>query len=291
MYRFKNNKYTTWYFAIIGNANERKVNNGYTENHHIIPKSLGGVNSKDNLVKLTGREHFIVHLLLIKMVKDIDIISMVQAVVRFSHKVENSRQYELLRSYIARYSRGKYNHAYGKMWVYHRKTSEISFIDSNNFDDTIHIRGLPYQRGGTAGNKWINDGKEETLISSSRDIPTGWCAGRIFVPSKAQIVNINAARHTKEKDATHSKSLTGRIQIYNEALNQSKRIQPERQEEYFQNGWIVKSVPTKKSTPVKIDDIKYETLASASTALGICQATVSVRVKSQSLQWKNWVYV
>lgn len=40
----------------------------YTETHHVVPKSLGGVNSPENLVKLTAREHFICHWLLTKMV-------------------------------------------------------------------------------------------------------------------------------------------------------------------------------------------------------------------------------
>ena len=40
---------------------------GYTERHHIIPKSLGGGNNKENLVNLTAREHFICHWLLTKM--------------------------------------------------------------------------------------------------------------------------------------------------------------------------------------------------------------------------------
>lgn len=34
------------------------------ERHHVIPKCLGGSNSKDNLVELTAREHFICHWLL-----------------------------------------------------------------------------------------------------------------------------------------------------------------------------------------------------------------------------------
>lgn len=38
----------------------------YTENHHIIPRSLGGSNDKSNLILLTGREHFIAHLILWK---------------------------------------------------------------------------------------------------------------------------------------------------------------------------------------------------------------------------------
>lgn len=36
------------------------------EIHHRIPKSLGGSNSTDNLIKLTTREHFIAHLILWK---------------------------------------------------------------------------------------------------------------------------------------------------------------------------------------------------------------------------------
>lgn len=36
----------------------------YYEQHHIVPKCLGGTNDKNNLVLLTGKEHFIAHLLL-----------------------------------------------------------------------------------------------------------------------------------------------------------------------------------------------------------------------------------
>jgi hypothetical protein len=36
----------------------------YYEKHHIIPKTLGGDNSKENTVLLTAREHFICHRLL-----------------------------------------------------------------------------------------------------------------------------------------------------------------------------------------------------------------------------------
>ena len=35
------------------------MNIGYYEKHHIQPKSLGGSNKKENLVRLTAREHFI----------------------------------------------------------------------------------------------------------------------------------------------------------------------------------------------------------------------------------------
>ena len=38
---FLQNKYTKWYLDIISSARSRTMS-GYTEQHHVIPKSLGG---------------------------------------------------------------------------------------------------------------------------------------------------------------------------------------------------------------------------------------------------------
>jgi hypothetical protein len=42
----------------------RKKGEDYYENHHIIPKCIGGSDEKQNLVLLTAKEHFVCHLLL-----------------------------------------------------------------------------------------------------------------------------------------------------------------------------------------------------------------------------------
>lgn len=63
--QFIENKYKQWYDGIVNHASNRTVE-GYTERHHIVPKSLGGTDNVSNLVKLTAREHFICHLLLTK---------------------------------------------------------------------------------------------------------------------------------------------------------------------------------------------------------------------------------
>jgi NUMOD3 motif len=60
------NKYTKWYSAITTNAKQRQLDT-YTERHHILPESLGGPNTADNLVDLTAREHFVCHWLLTKI--------------------------------------------------------------------------------------------------------------------------------------------------------------------------------------------------------------------------------
>lgn len=67
MTTFIPNKYTRWYYSIISNAKTRQLP-GYIERHHIIPKSLGGSDCKSNIVKLTAKEHFVCHYLLVKMV-------------------------------------------------------------------------------------------------------------------------------------------------------------------------------------------------------------------------------
>jgi len=40
---------------------------GYSEAHHIVPKCMGGTNDKTNIVHLSAREHFIIHILLTKI--------------------------------------------------------------------------------------------------------------------------------------------------------------------------------------------------------------------------------
>lgn len=59
-----------------GRKKLRKGTEGYVyyESHHIVPKCLGGDNSKDNLVFLTAEEHWIAHLLLVKMYPGNDLL-------------------------------------------------------------------------------------------------------------------------------------------------------------------------------------------------------------------------
>ena len=58
--------YKRLYNKLIEKGKNRKLK-GYTENHHIIPKCLGGKDVKSNLVKLTAKEHFLAHKLLVEI--------------------------------------------------------------------------------------------------------------------------------------------------------------------------------------------------------------------------------
>ena len=68
---FLDNRYARIYNSIVVRAQKRglckRVLTGYFEKHHVVPKSLGGSDLNENLVLLTAREHFLCHMLLIRM--------------------------------------------------------------------------------------------------------------------------------------------------------------------------------------------------------------------------------
>jgi len=110
---YLHNKYTRIYYQIVERAKNRIIS-GYTENHHIIPKSLGGSNKKDNIVALTAREHFICHWLLTKMTTDDNQRKMAYACKRMMtansgqkrYKV-TGRKYQLLRTQMNSMLKGR----------------------------------------------------------------------------------------------------------------------------------------------------------------------------------------
>jgi phosphotransferase system IIB component len=112
-----NNKYKQWHDNIIARGKNRKLS-GYKEKHHILPRSLGGNNSKDNLVDLTPKEHFIIHMLLCKFTKGeakrsmfFALNSMMNLNNRGMRKIKySSRTFEKVRKQCAKYLKGnKYN--------------------------------------------------------------------------------------------------------------------------------------------------------------------------------------
>ena len=107
---YQENKYSKWYFLITSNASQRtlaEIKN--TEVHHIVPRSLGGNNSKQNLVRLTFREHYLCNLLLTKMVVGEGKYKMAWALMLLSSKRKktNSRQFEKARRILSETATGR----------------------------------------------------------------------------------------------------------------------------------------------------------------------------------------
>ena len=62
--------YQRIYDQIVDRAKQeerKKSDTTYYESHHILPKCMGGCNSRENLVLLTGREHFLTHWILARI--------------------------------------------------------------------------------------------------------------------------------------------------------------------------------------------------------------------------------
>ena len=104
---FTANKYTTWYYNIIYKAADIKIK-GQTELHHILPGSVfpeyTNLNEhKWNGVHLTYKEHYICHLLLLKMTEGQNKSKMFYALVRmFNGKnTFSSRTYTKLKEKYA----------------------------------------------------------------------------------------------------------------------------------------------------------------------------------------------
>lgn len=92
---------------------------GYFEKHHIIPRCKGGLNLKDNLVKLTFREHLICHILLAKIYGG----RLWIAVHRMTNYGEhNSKKYALYRQNYVEAISGENNPHYGKKTLHTPET-------------------------------------------------------------------------------------------------------------------------------------------------------------------------
>lgn len=124
---FISNKYTKWYFNIINSRKERIFElNEYFESHHIIPKSIGGTNRKDNIIKLTAKEHFVCHRLLVKMTEGKEKLKMSYALKcmmnqenkhQKRHKISGRHYQQIIleiKKVLSENTKGKNNHFYGK---------------------------------------------------------------------------------------------------------------------------------------------------------------------------------
>jgi hypothetical protein len=162
---------------------------GYSEKHHIIPRSLGGADIKNNIVHLTAREHFIAHLLLCKIHQN-DIASYAKMLKAFlmmltcqsgyQNRYISSRKYQYLREQMAQYLSvsymGEANSQFGTKWIHRIETGEAK------------------------------------KIKCSEELPIGWDLGRV---QKYKQYKKSFSKSTKEYTRRRRQSINKlRIQIF-----------------------------------------------------------------------------
>jgi len=293
---YSNNKYSRWYFNIIKKAQEQKrtkEDDQYYENHHIIPKSLGGGDNVQNLVLLTGREHFIAHLLLVKMLEGKQKRSMFRALIRMLEIAKDGKKYEYIRKIIANFYKGENNPAYGKIWITNPNTTDSKLVSRLEFREMYekngYIIGLSKQQGGfTKGSKIkINNGVVEKMLDKGEDIPEGWVFGRINPAPKTHMDNMRILYKKSNKYSSHGSKIKNRIQIVGDGLP-TKRINAKDFPHYEKMGYSKKSALTQNMKPVSIDGQVFASLGRASESLKISKSTIRYRVASEIPKWRGW---
>lgn len=117
------------------NHRKRNTPSGYVERHHIIPRSLNGLDDVSNIVALTAKEHFIAHLLLVKIHQySENYFKMLNALMFMKAGNQGqrytSRLYEVFKkefsNEISKKQTGSGNNQYGSKWIHNQITGEIS---------------------------------------------------------------------------------------------------------------------------------------------------------------------
>lgn len=138
---FLENKYTKLYFKLTAVCD----NSAYTENHHIIPRCMGGTDDPKNLVRISARKHFLCHYLLIKMVKRspkfyklIKAFSDMRCSNRYQSRYFNSRLYENYRKDFSKSmsisQTGSSNSQFGTSWIYCPMTLVSRKVPKNDLE-------------------------------------------------------------------------------------------------------------------------------------------------------------
>lgn len=117
------NKYFKWYYDLVHKARNRILMNDY-EVHHIIPKSLGGSDAPENLIRVTYYEHFICHRMLVRFTEGLDKQKMTYALWGMSHRSGqplNAKSYAILKLNFSKINQRTNIEKYGE-----EKANEIS---------------------------------------------------------------------------------------------------------------------------------------------------------------------
>ena len=171
------NRYTLIYFSIVENARLRVLpKDQYKETHHIIPRSMGGDDSSDNLVDLTAREHFICHKLLVRMTQGESKGKMAFALVLMSGK-RGSKIYSSTRKLFAK--RMSELHT-GKIPITNGVVDKTIFKGESlpvGFYQGFSPATVKKHGDGNRGKKWITDGEVSYQIKHNT-LPEGFYYGQ-----------------------------------------------------------------------------------------------------------------
>lgn len=130
--------YSRIYSEFIADRRAKPVPFGYVENHHALPRSLGGDDSKSNMISLSAGDHYFAHLLLAKihgkgMWNALWLMAQTGSTASGRGVLSKRHTYEAVKKRMAEAMTGKNNPFYGKKHSAEtrKRISEISFAMSD----------------------------------------------------------------------------------------------------------------------------------------------------------------
>lgn len=171
----------------------------YTEKHHILPRSLGGTNDLDNLVHLTGREHFVAHRLLVKITKDDDQNKMIFALNCMMNRYNDTMDRYTPTSRVYEYLRIKLSEAHRRMRRTEEHKAAISKAHTGKVvsADTRRRQSEAVKAAGPAGGAI----KGSTRKSSTREAISKARKGMVFSEEHRRKLSEAAGRRVRNKKA------------------------------------------------------------------------------------------
>lgn len=196
---FIDNKYLHIYNNIIDRAKSRGKIDAYTEKHHILPRSLGGTNDLDNLVHLTGREHFIAHRLLVKITTNDDQSKMIFALNCMMNRYNNTMKRYTPTSKVYEYLRIKLSEAHKRMGRTEEHKAAISKAHTGKIVsvDTRRRQSEAVKAAGPAGGAI----KGSTRKSSTCEAISKARKGMVFSEEHRRKLSEAAKRRVRNKKA------------------------------------------------------------------------------------------
>lgn len=259
--------YLSRYLNIIKCIYDKGQRNlAYKEEHHIIPMSIDSrYNSKEYIISLTAREHYIIHMILAKSFTNKLRYKMEHAFVMMTFQKDlynrdykvTSRIYEKCKQLNSK--RMKYIMNTNEMKEKVSKRQKKLIQDRFNGNTFFNSTGLPPHNKGKIS---ITNGKINRYVSEDEIIEDGWYIGNTqrqkgeewkqnlkdaWKVNKSNRVGKNHPMYGRgdllkgKKNGRYGKPLK---YINNGIIN--KMVSPEVVDEYLNNGWVLGQLRYKK---------------------------------------------
>jgi len=218
-----------------------KENSIYTEEHHILPKHMGGENTKDNLIELPWMIHILAHFLLAKQLEKIDKQASIKnlyavRMILNQDKVENIQELKKIAEIKAIELETKNKLNCKKIYIKKEgeKTIQIFEDDLPEYEKLGWVKGRSF-KAPPKGSVWVNDGKKSYQIKKE-ELESYLARG--FQKGMFQTKRM--------KEYSHVSPITTKGWKWVFKEGERKLIEPKDLDEYLKDGWVLGS--HKKST-------------------------------------------